>query len=250
MRIVTLAAAAAIAAVPAAAHAAPSVYGSINVGGATTSDVASTVYAPGGAIFGEGGISTFSVATAPAGSDTIEGSYDVKTAFAVSGALGLDWGLVRTEAELSYSRSTVRAFNVGKLTSGNGGSVSFADACGYVSATCPVAGSSIPLGGAKLRQLSGMANVWVDLPIPGPVEPYVGGGIGINGVESDGEAKGKFAWQVGGGVAFKPMPKLAVTADVRYRVTDPISFDFGGGEGLLFGRVKTVTYGLGLRYTF
>ena len=52
--------------VPAAAHAAPTVYGSIIVGGASTDDTASTIYAPGGAIFAEGSFEQARVAPAPA----------------------------------------------------------------------------------------------------------------------------------------------------------------------------------------
>jgi hypothetical protein len=44
------------------------------------------------------------------------------------------------------------------------------------------------------------------------------------------------------------MPKLALTADVRYRQTAPIEIDFGGGSGFNVDRVKTS--GLGPSYSF
>jgi hypothetical protein len=46
------------------------------------------------------------------------------------------------------------------------------------------------------------------------------------------------------------MPKLALTVDVRYRETDPITYEFGGANGVSFDRLKTVTNGVGLRQTF
>ena len=257
MRTLTLASVLALAAAPAAAHA--GVYGSINIGGASPSSVSTTIYAPEGAIFTGGEevvILAARAAPAPAGSDSIEGEYDVKSALAVSGAVGYDFGLIRAEAEVSYSRHTVRSLTVTQLT-GFGGDTTTdlqdapEDTCFYLgTSTCPTSGNTIALDGVKLRQLSGMANVWIDLPVGGQVEPYVGGGIGVTGLESGGEAKSAFAWQIGGGVAFKMSPRLALTADVRYRSVDPIKFDFGGDEGVNFGRVKTTSYGVGLRYGF
>ena len=124
MRIATIAAAAVIAA-PVAAYAGPTVYGSLNVGGSTTSDVSSSIYAPSGAIFGEGPvvIPTGSAEVQPAalatpsGSDAITGSYDVKPAVAVSGSAGLDWGMFRTELALTdFKRLTEQGLCLGKPT--------------------------------------------------------------------------------------------------------------------------------------
>ena len=259
MRVITVASVLALAAVPAVAHA--GVYGSINVGGASPSSVSTTIYAPSGAIFGGGeeilleSLSR-SAAPAPAGSDSIEGDYNVNSAVAISGSLGYDFGLIRAEAEVSYSRHTVRALNVTQLTGFGGDTTTDLqdgafDTCFYLGvSSCPSSGNSIALDGVKLRQLAGMGNLWLDIPVGGKIEPYVGGGIGVVGLESGGEAKSAFAWQLGAGVAYKLSSHLALTADVRYREVDPIQFDFGGGEGLNFGRVKTTSYGVGLRYSF
>lgn len=239
---------------PAAAQA--GVYVSVNAGGASPADVGAVVYAPSGAIFGEGAVVTTAAVAAPGGSDSIEGEFDLKPAVQISGAIGYDFGLVRAEAEVAYSRHSVQALNVTQLT-GFGGSTTTdlqdgaSDACAYLGVdTCPASGNSIAYSGQKIRQLAGMANVWVDLPIGWPIEPYVGGGIGVVGLENDGEARSAFAWQIGGGLAYKLAGGLALTADVRYRSVNEIKFDFGGGEGLNFGRLKTTTYGVGLRYSF
>ena len=258
MRIIVATSVLALAAVPAAAHA--GVYGSINVGGASPSSVSTTIYAPSGAIFGGGEVAvealSRSAAPAPANSDSIEGDYDVKSAVAISGSIGYDFGLIRAEAELSYSRHSVSALNVTQLT-GFGGETTTDlqdgafDTCFYLGVSrCPTSGNRIAFSGVKLRQLAGMGNLWLDIPVGGKVEPYVGGGIGVVGLESGGETKSAFAWQLGAGVAYKLSSHFAVTADLRYREVDPIRFDFGGGEGLNFGKVKTTSYGVGLRYSF
>lgn len=265
MRIATIAAVAGSLLLPAAAHAAPSVYGSLNVGGASTDDLSTVIYAPEGSIFPavseadalviEGGVAAPNGITVGAGVDTISGAYDIKPAVAISGSIGLDWGLIRTDVEVAYSRATVRAFNVRQISSGTSVSTDFqdaaGDACSYIEVTpCPISGNSIALDGVKLRQLSGMANVWIDIPTDTKLEPYLGGGLGVTGLEVDGETKARFSWQVGAGIAYRIMPKLALSADVRYRETDPVNIDFGGNSGVEFGRVKTISYGLGLRYTF
>ncbi len=173
-----------------AAHADTSVYGSLNLNGVSTSDVGTVVYAPNGAIFGFNEAAAESTPNpAPTGSDTIQGAWDIKPAFGVSGAVGVDFGMVRAEAEVAYSRSTVRSFNITQLTTGTGASTTVfgegaADACAYLGLTaCAFTGNTLALEGTKVRQLSAMANVWVDIPVGEKVEPYVGGGVGVVGIE-------------------------------------------------------------------
>ena len=259
MRLTALAVALAAAVIPAAAQAGETgFYGSINVSGVSTSDVDSVIYAPDGAIFGYiyDAKVIKAAAPAPAGSDIIEGSWDVKSSLGVSGAVGYDFGMFRAEAELAYSRGTVRTFNVTQLTGYSGstttdfGDGSY-DACDYLGLTaCDYTGNAVNMEGLKLRQLSGMANLWVDIPLEAPVEPYVGGGIGVTGLEVNGEGKTAFAWQVGAGLAYKISDTVAITADYRHREADGVQFNYGGGEGANFGKVKTNSYGMGLRVNF
>jgi opacity protein-like surface antigen len=241
------------------AYADTAIYGSLNLNGVSTSDVGAVVYAPNGAIFGINNEASVSQPNpAPAGSDTIQGAWDIKPAFGVSGAVGVDFGMVRAEAEVAYSRSTVRTFNVTQITTGGGGTstdlqVAAPEACFFLGVTnCPTAGNAISLegSGTRVRQLSAMANVWVDIPVGEKIEPYVGGGVGIIGIESDGEGKTAFAWQVGAGVAYNVSEKFAITADFRHRESNRINLDAGGGFGANFGRVKSNTYGIGVRIKF
>lgn len=241
-------------ALPGAAHAADGgFYGSLSLGGASVNDVDSTVFAPGGDIFFEDE-GDFTGSSVPAGSDTITGEFDVKTAFMISGSLGYDWGMFRTDVEVSYARSKVRAFNVtGGSASGTPvtQSEAFEGLCFYNESDCPATGNSVPLDGSKLRQLNAMANVWIDIPVGGELglEPYVGGGLGVAGFEVDGEGKARFAWQLGGGLAYKISPNIAITADARYRQANSTTIN-DEGYGFVLGKVKTFSYGLGLRATF
>lgn len=259
MRFLAVSAALLGAVYPLAAQADTGLYGSINLHGVSTDDVDTVIYAPNGTIFGSSSSEAKvarQAAPAPAGSDIIEGSWDLKPALGVSGSIGYDFGLIRAEAELAYGRSQVRTFNVTQLT-GFGGSTTTdfsdgdSDACLYLGlAACNYTGNAVTMENTHLRQLSGMANLWIDIPLEAPIEPYVGGGLGIMGFEVDGEGKSVFAWQVGAGLAYNINDTIAITADFRHREAEAIQLDFGGGEGVNFGKVKSNTYGLGLRVNF
>jgi opacity protein-like surface antigen len=97
-----------------------------------------------------------------------------------------------------------------------------------------------------------MGNLWVDIPTGSPVTPYVGGGLGISGFEFDGEGKGRFAWQLGAGVAFELSPSAAITLDYRHRqakgatITDDEFEDYA----VRVGKIRTNTFSAGVRFRF
>lgn len=228
-------------AAPAQADEKQGFYGSLNAGAASTDDLNVTYYDAGGTFGGTGAQDTFS------------GTFDLDTALAVSGSIGYDFGLFRVDAEVSYSRSKISALTINQV---NGSAVTLdpsdgAFACSYLTdANCTASGNTLTFDGPKLRQLSALANVWIDIPTGMAIEPYVGGGIGIAGFEIEGEGKDAFAWQLGGGAAYKLNEHVAVTADVRYRESDAGTVAFDAVSGVDVGKIKTWTYGLGLRYTF
>jgi opacity protein-like surface antigen len=249
-----------LAAIPAGAHASiTGFYGTVQAGGQSTSGVDTVIYAPQGAIFGGGNndvVAAAAVAPAPAGSDKIEGRYKIDTAFQIGGALGYDFGLVRAEVNVNYSSAKVKSLNVTQLT-GLGGQTTTdlnavkSDVCFALDqAACSTSGNALALDGVKLKQVAVLGNAWIDVPLPGPFSPYVGGGLGAVHLDVDGEGKTVFAWQVGAGVAYSIIPHVAITADVRHRESGKVNMDFGGGYGANFGRVKSTTYGLGLRVSF
>ena len=219
-------------------------YVAINLGATTTSDVDLTYYDEGGTFGGTGT------------TDTARFHADTDGAFTVGGAIGYDFGLVRTDVEVNYSRSKVKALTIRSV---NGAPVTLtaadgADICDYLEAdSCTVSGNSISADGSHLRQLSALANLWVDLPIGGNVVvPYAGGGVGVGGYEVDGEGKARFAFQLGAGVAFNLSPHVAITGDYRYRQINgaTISDSEDDSYGTIVGKVKSSSFMAGLRFRF
>jgi opacity protein-like surface antigen len=117
---------------------------------------------------------------------------------------------------------------------------------------------------SKIKSLVGMANAYYDFPIPGPVTPYVGGGIGVARNELGtttisaggtqlaavgGSTKTQFAWQVGGGLAFSVLPTIAI--DIAYHYLDAGKFETASiGGSSASGRLKAHEVTAGLRVGF
>ena len=235
MKFVTLAAAAAatMAAAPAFAQSAgddaTGVYVQLDGGLATVGDV-DILYRDGG--------------------DELAASIDLDNAFTFGGALGYDFGMVRSELQINYARNKLKSLKVQTL---NGAPVTLspsdiADFCDYLEADdCSGSGNTVSVPGSRLRQLNAMANLWLDIPTGAMVTPYVGGGIGVSGFEVDGEGKAKFAWQIGGGVAVAVSEKVSLVADVRHRQVSGGDIDDGYAR---VGKIKTTSFSAGLRFRF
>jgi opacity protein-like surface antigen len=184
------------------------------------------------------------------GTDRFGASADLKNAFAFGGALGYDFGMLRTELQVSYARNKVESLTVSSI---NGTAVTLTPAqreefCDYLEVdSCTGSGATVSVAGSRLRQLSAMGNVWFDIPAGSRVTPYVGGGLGASGFELDGEGKVKFAWQIGGGVAFGLSENVALTADVRHRQVSGGEIDDGYAR---VGKIKTTSISAGLRFRF
>jgi opacity protein-like surface antigen len=117
---------------------------------------------------------------------------------------------------------------------------------------------------SDIKSLVGMVNAYFDLPVPGPVTPYVGGGIGAarndlgtttisaGGTQIaavGGSTKTQFAWQAGAGVAFSVLPTIAI--DIAYHYLDAGKFETAviGGSSVS-GRLKAHEVTAGLRVGF
>ena len=243
--ITILAFSAAAAAVPGAALAQNAddkgFYIALNVGSASLKDPVVTYYDAGGTFGGTGT------------TDTATATLDTKSALAFGGTLGYDFGNVRSDVEFQYSRHKISSLT---FTSVNGAATTLSaadrsDVCDYLEATtCGGSGNTFVVDGSRVRQLSAMANLWLDLPVGGSVVPYAGGGVGISGFEVDGEGKGKFAWQLGAGVAVKLSHGVALTADYRHREVAKTRVAFDNVSGFDVGKLKTDTIAAGLRFTF
>jgi opacity protein-like surface antigen len=220
-------------------------YLSLNAGLASVDDLDVRYLAPTG---------TFGGAT---GSDSLDFAFDLDNAAVFGGAIGYDFGMVRADIEVSYHRNKAKSVTLRNV---NGAGVTLApadraDVCDYLETdSCAGTGNTFDFDddGSKLRQLSALANLWLDIPLGSVVTPYIGGGIGATGYELDGEAKGRFAWQLGAGAAINLSPAIALTADYRHRQAGGVTIvdeDFAD-EGVVIDKVKTNTFTAGIRFRF
>lgn len=216
-------------------------YVAARVGSATLSDPVVTYYDAGGTF---GGTGTRDTATA---------SIDAKSAVTFGGTIGYDFGMVRADVEVDYARHKIQSLTFNQL---NGTNVTLTaadrvDVCDYLEAdTCGGSGNTFIFDGSRIRQLSAMGNLWLDLPIGDTIVPYAGGGVGIAGFEVDGEGKGKFAWQLGAGVALNVSDAVAVTVDYRHRQIGRTVVEYDAASGFEIDKLKTDAITAGLRFTF
>jgi opacity protein-like surface antigen len=151
--------------------------------------------------------------------------------YAVSGALGLDFGILRLEGEVFYNE--------------------------YNLDTIKLAGIDSDADGA-FKTLAGMGNVFVDLPLA-VVTPFVGAGIGYADVDAaDFEFAGAplvddsdsgLAWQLRAGIAFSIFPMTDMTVGYRYFVTDDLKMSNSLGD-VDVDKLKSHIFELGLRFSF
>jgi len=95
--------------------------------------------------------------------------------------------------------------------------------------------------GGEASALSGLVNIWYDIPIPARVTPYVGGGVGVAAIEGDDiTAEGVpladdddvvFGGQAGAGIRVPIIPRVTASIDYRYfRTVSPDFVDTVGNE--------------------
>ncbi|MBB4613065.1 outer membrane protein [Novosphingobium taihuense] len=216
-------------------------YIAAEAGVATLNDPVITYYDAGGTFGGTGA------------EDTATARLTTKSAVTFGGTIGYDFGPVRADVQIQYSRHKIPALTIQSV---NGSTVTLDqeardEVCDYLEAdTCGGTGNTFNIPGSRVRQLSAMANLWLDLPVGDKIVPYVGGGAGIAGFEIDGEGKGKFAWQLGAGVAFKLSDKMALTADYRHREVGRTNEAYDASSGFRLSKLKTDALTAGVRFTF
>jgi opacity protein-like surface antigen len=213
-------------------------YAGANAGVAMLNDLDVTYYDAGGTLGGTGG------------QDTLAGELDFKKGPTFGGVVGYDLGMLRTDLEFSFARNKLRSFTAERL---NGAAINLTpgdrqNACNALG-LCAGSGNTFEVDGGRVRQLNGMANAWIDLPLGG-LTPYAGGGVGFSNFKIEGEDKTRFAWQLGAGAALQLSRALAVTADYRHREARRTNVEFDAVSGLRFGKPKTDTVTLGLRAYF
>ena len=177
-----------------------------------------------------------------------------KTGFNVSGYAGykLDNGF-RGEVELGYSENYVK--NHKNLAAG-GSVIDALDVAvltrGVPAAGNPTVGTVIGNGGkGRLRNLSVFGNAYYDFNRGGSIQPYIGGGLGVQEVRVRYEpsdvpvAHGKkavFAYQLMAGLTYKVSPSFELFGQYNYRASDranvplsivPASFDVKNKQSVL-----------------
>lgn len=157
-------------------------------------------------------------AGAVVGNDSTMGSGKVSLdpGFVAGGAFGLDFDLLRIEANVDYRRADIAKY------------------------------ASIATNG-DLQLVSYMVNGHLVAPVPYPVKPYLLGGVGFAtafvsnfaGSPSGKQSNTRFAYELGAGIGFEI--KRNVTLDMNYRYLGTSDFDFSGtkfsyaANNVLFG---------------
>lgn len=151
--------------------------------------------------------------------------------YALTGAVGLDFGLIRLEGEAFYNRydlDSIKSVGIDLNSSGN------------------------------FQILAGMANVFVDIPLP-VVTPFVGAGIGyaevkandleFGGVPLLNNSGSGLAYQLRAGVAFEIFSATDLTLGYRYFVTDDLDMSNSTGS-VEIDKLESHVFELGLRVSF
>lgn len=141
--------------------------------------------------------------------------------FVAGGAIGLDFELLRIEANIDYRRT-----NISKFASNNVNS--------------------------DLQLLSYMVNGHLVAPLPLPVKPYLLGGVGFAtafisdfaGSPAGKQSESRFAYELGAGIGYEL--KRNVTLDINYRYFGTSDFDLKGNK--LSYSANNVLFGV--RYSY
>ncbi len=148
--------------------------------------------------------------------------------YAFNGALGLDFGLLRIEAEVFRSVYSIDDINA--------------------------AGANVNAEGS-IKTWAGMGNIFLDFPLV-IVTPFIGAGIGRAKVDADDiRFRGEdivddddtvTAWQARAGIAFGILPLTDMTIGYRYFVADDLNLE----NDVDIDKQKSHVAELGLRITF
>lgn len=161
----------------------------------------------------------------------------IDNGYAVTGAVGRSFGLIRGEIEGSYRRSNVgEARGLGLVVQGEG----------------------------EVSALSAIANIYFDPSLKlGPVKPYIGGGVGVSrfrarnveavGVPGASPVSGSetgFAWQLMAGVGLAVSEQATVTAGYRYFATPNVDVNVAQFAPVEVDGLGLHAVEVGLRFRF
>lgn len=114
-------------------------------------------------------------------------------------------------------------------------------------------------GRGNVENTSAFANLYYQIPTNGPIEPYVGGGIGVtsskvkfnpSGVAIADDTDINFAYQAKVGATYKVSPNFELFGEYTYRGSEDVDIDLDLVPGQLEIDNKRHLVGLGFRYRF
>lgn len=153
--------------------------------------------------------------------------------FLLSGAAGLDFGFVRIEGEGLFERHALDDFRTLGLEVAADGEIS---------------------------TIAGMANVYVELPTPLGITPYIGGGvgyaevsahdIGVVGVDLVDDEDAVFAYQAKAGIAFTALPFVDLVLGYRFFATEDLNMTGESGGAVDLDGLRTHVGEITLRFSF
>lgn len=157
------------------------------------------------------GLNTYNDQEFTESSTASSGDLELDNATSFAGAIGLRLSRsMRMEGELSYTNAEFK--------------------------TIDLAGSGTFNNGGELKSTFAFLNLYYDFDVPWKVQPFIGGGIGygwhsgeiVDGTGSLPNAStdsSALAWNVGGGVKYRPRTDFAFTGSYRY--VDSMDLNFG-----------------------
>lgn len=170
-------------------------------------------------------------------SDTFDKSTKYKTGITGEIGGGYDFGMVRVEQTIGYTRHKPKNLDIDDL-----------------------------VGNGSFNAYNVNLNAFVDLPVSKVFVPFVGGGVGLARVDSDlvrsdsvggssSSYSGKdwgFLWHADAGVGVRLSSKATVELGARYTRISSLSFDGqnNGAAASFTPKISTLSGTLGLRYGF
>lgn len=170
-------------------------------------------------------------------SDTFDKDTKYKTGLTGEIGAGYDFGMVRVEQTIGYTRHKPKDLDIDDL-----------------------------VGDGSFNAYNVNLSAFVDLPVSKIIVPYVGGGVGLSRVDADlsrsntttgasSSYSGKdwgFLWHADAGVGVKVSSKATVELGARYTQVSSLKFD-GQNDGAAASfapKLNTLSGTVGLRYAF
>lgn len=184
---------------------------------------------------------------------------DFDTGFALSGALGKNFGPFRGEIELAYQKN-----GVGSHAGVSAGGIALdGEDAGVLITGSPnigvTVGDLVADGQGDLSNVFVMANIFYDFETGGLISPFIGAGVGVGFVDVDYSPSAvpiiqddatAFAYQAIAGVSYEVSPSVDLLVAYRYRATTDVSVqaDLFSAEFDIENRASIVEAGLRFRF--